>query len=52
MCLIHSKTVIASDFQDNVNNSNVGVNESIYFSFINYLPNDAIICLKMLLNVD
>ena len=44
--------MIASDFQDDVNDSNVGVNESIFFSFINYLPNDANKCLKILLNLD
>ena len=26
--------VVPDDFQDNVNDSNVGVNESIFFSFV------------------
>ena len=41
--------IVPDDFQDNVNDSNVGVNESI---FLFCMPNDANECPKMLLNVD
>ena len=27
-------SIVLNDFQDNVNDSNVGVNESIFFSFV------------------
>ena len=27
-------SIVPNDFQDNVNDSNVGVNESIFFSFV------------------
>ena len=29
-----SLSIVPDDFQDNVNDSNVGVNESIFFSFV------------------
>ena len=47
-------SIVADDFQDNVNDSNVGVNESIFFSFVRPMPgsNEANECPKMLLNVD
>ena len=44
-------SIVPNDFQENVNDSNVGVNESIFFSFL--MSNDAHAneCPKMLLNV-
>ena len=44
-------SVVPNDFQDNVNDSNVGVNGSI-LSFPFFMSNDASECSKMLLNVD
>ena len=41
---------VPNDFHDNVNDLNVGVNESIFFSFV--MSNDANECPKMLLKVD
>ena len=45
-----SLSIVPDDFQDNVNDSNVGVNESIVFLFC--MPNDANECPKMLSNVN
>ena len=42
-------SIVPNDFQDNVNDSNVGVNESIFFSFC--MSNDANECPKILLNI-
>ena len=42
-------SIVSNDFQDNVNDSNVGFNESIFFFFC--MSNDANECRKMLLNV-
>ena len=44
-------SIVPNDFQDNVNDSNVGVNGSILI-FPFSMSNDASECLKMLLNVD
>ena len=44
-------SIVPNDFKDNVNDLNVGVNESIFFSFV-YMSSDADECPKMLLNVD
>ena len=41
-------SVVPNDFQDNV----VGVNGSIFFSFVCRMSNDTNECPKMLLNVD
>ena len=43
-------SVVPIDFQDGVNDFDVGVNESIYFFF--RMSNDANKCPKMLLNVN
>ena len=44
-------SIVPNDFQNNVNDLNVGVNESIFFSFVCRMTqiNE---CPKMLLNVD
>ena len=43
-------SVVPIDFQDGVNDFDVGFNESIFFLFC--MPNDANECPKVLLNVD
>ena len=43
-------SVVPIDFQDGVNDFDVGVNESIYFFF--RMSNDANECPKMLMDVD
>ena len=43
-------SVVPIDFQDGVNDFDVGVNESIYFFFS--MSNDANKCPKMLMDVD
>ena len=43
-------SIVPNDFQDNVNDSNVGVNESNFLPFC--MSNNANECPKMLLDVD
>ena len=42
-------STVPNDFHDNDNDSNVGINESIFFSLVCQNANE---CPKMLLNVD
>ena len=44
-------SVVPIDFQDGVNDFDIGVHKSIFFSFV-YTPNDPYEYPKVLLNVD